>query len=96
MKYLKEILIKFKDIVLLLLAFIGMVATIVYEKYLTKLYALLKEIFYMPPAPVGLNAMGVRGKYLDKIYRCNYSQNRFCAEITSPVDDPYLINPSEL
>ena len=96
MKYLKEILIKFKDIILLLLAFIGMVATIVYEKYLTKIYAKLKEIFYMPPAPVGLNAIGVRGNYLDKIYRCNYSQNRFCSDITSPVNDPYFINPAEL
>ena len=96
MKYLKEILIKLKDIILLLLAFIGMVATIVYEKYLTKIYAKLKEIFYIPPAPVGLNAIGVRGNYLDKIYRCNYSQNRFCSDIISPVDDPYLINPAEL
>lgn len=96
MKYLKEILIKVKDIILLLLAFIGMVATNVYEKYLTKLYSKLKEIFYIPQAPVGLNAMGVRGKYLDKIYRCNYSANRFCSELISPVDDPYLLNPAEL
>ena len=96
MKYLKEILIRLKDIILLLLAFIGMVATIVYEKYLTKWYEQLKETFYIPQAPVGLNAMGVRGKYLNKIYRCNYSTNRFCSEMLSPVDDPYLINPAEL
>ncbi len=96
MKYLKEILIKLKDIMLLLLAFIGMVATVLYEKYLTKWYANLKEYFYIPQAPVGLNAMGVRGNYLKKIYRCNYSKNRFCSDIISPVDDPYLINPAEL
>lgn len=96
MSYLKEILIKLKDIILLLLAFIGMLATTVYEKYLTKIYLMLKEIFYMPPAPVGLNAMGVRARYLDKIYRCNYSKNRFCSDIISPVNDPYLINPAEL
>lgn len=96
MKYLKEILIRIKDIIVLLLAFIGMVAANVHEKYLTKLYAKLKEIFYIPQAPVGLNAMGVRGRYLDKIYKCNYSANRFCSELISPVDDPYLINPAEL
>ncbi len=96
MKYLKEILIKLKDIMLLLLAFIGMAATVVYEKYLTKWYEKLKEYFYIPQAPVGLNAMGVRGNYLNKIYRCNYSRNRFCSDIISPVDDPYLINPAEL
>ncbi len=96
MKYLKEILTKIKEIVLLLLAFTGMAATTIYEKYLTKLYEKLKDIFYIPPAPVGLNAMGVRGRYLDKIYRCNYSKSRFCSDIISPVDDPYLINPAEL
>ena len=95
MKYLKEILIKFKDIILLTLAFIGMVSVMIYEKYLTKWYAKLKEIFYIPQAPVGLNAMGV-GCSLNKIYRCNYSANRFSTEIVSPVDDPYLINPADL
>ena len=95
MKYLKEILIKFKDIMLLILAFIGMIATVFYEKYLIKWYAKLKEIFYIPQAPVGLNAMGVGGS-LNKIYRCNYSINRFRTEMVSPVDDPYLINPADL
>lgn len=64
--------------------------------FLKKYFNKLKNFFYIPQAPIGLKAMGIQSRYLNKINRFNYSVNRFYTDLLSPVQDPYLLNLSDL
>ena len=59
----------------------------IFKNYIKKLI----KNFSVPQTPIGLTSLGIRRKCLDKINKFNYSVNRFCMDLSTPVHEPYYL-----
>ena len=61
------------------------------KKFLLKIHRTFISYKKKQNSPIGLSSLGIKHNCLNEVNRFNYSINRFCSDILSPVPEPFYL-----